>query len=564
MEQVYSVSVLDVSSFSFEDRITAAALQGLANREKPSLFLDHGIYDDPAARRTNEDTMPEDIWQAKFRPYLGNQDRHNLEGYKKIYPIAEQPLDSLEEAVTLFLPSLRGAVVWDPHVEDSINVAIMYAGLEGLLPVAPERVEWAASLNLPLVHDLRQRWTDRVSLYRWALANLFPRCTSGGLASIEPGWRRPEFIDYAVKEKLFTYSLSAAGQGKRFQRGSKLMAVILGGPDWLRNLLYNTGAFRWLKKKAFQWMASEPEFALADKIQKKVAAVPGSTIFGWHSCRDDEFAFLQQLSANGLRLVPAHLASNFSFHSALPAVVPLRQEHIEEKDVVLEKDKIYLTFTYSDGDQLMLMNTGQLGGWRRPERGRVPFNWEMQPLLVEFAPALLGLYYSTVTPQDCLIAGPSGAGYVIPPLHDDLPDYLERSAEICRRADIRVITSYYPDPPARVIRQHLEAPEQISGFISGYFYLKNKPMYAGNGKAVVCNAWPHLSQIFHTSDEVMEGVQKMIDAPGSTPRFIGVHLFAYRTTVTDVFNFVQKQDPNRVKVVRGDEFLIAAKKFLRG
>ena len=564
MAPKYSVSVLDVSNFSYDDRVTAAALQGLVNRDGPVLFLDYGIYDDPDDRTTNEDTMPEEIWQAKFRPFLGNQDRHNLDGYKKLYTIDEQPLSGLEEAVKL-RPSLKGAVLWDPEIDDSINVALMYAALEDLLPIAPHRTEWAANLGLAVVHDLRGRWQDRVSLYRWAFENLFPRCTPGRLASIEPGWSRPEFIDYAVKEKLFTYSLSNMGDGAAFRRGFNLMALLLGGPDWLRNLAYSLGAFHPLKKLALKWMASDEECGLADQIQKEtVAADPGAVIFGWHSCRDDEFAFLQLLSANGLRLVPSHLSSNFSFHSALPAVVTAQQEHIEEAAVTLEKDKIYLTFTYSDGDQLMLMNTGQIGGWRRPERGQVPFNWEMQPLLIEFAPALLGLYYSTVTAQDCLIAGPSGAGYVIPPLHDDLPGYLARSAEVCRRADMRVITSYYPDPPGRVIKEHLQAPKEITGYISGYFYLKKKPMRVGNGKAFICNAWPHLDQIFHSSDEVMAGVRELIEAPGPTPRFIGVHLFAYRTTVTDVYNFVQTLDEERVKVVRADEFLIAAKKHLGG
>jgi hypothetical protein len=59
---------------------------------------------------------------------------------------------------------------------------------------------------------------------------------------------------------------------------------------------------------------------------------------------------------------------------------------------------------------------------------------------------------------------------------------------------------------------------------------------------------------------VLAGVKKLIDAPGNKPRFIGVHLFAYRTTIKDVYHFVQTLDPQKVKVVRADEFLIAAKK----
>ncbi|HOQ99117.1 MAG TPA: GxGYxYP family putative glycoside hydrolase [Anaerolineae bacterium] len=564
MTGTYPIIVLAVGEMRYDDQVTAASLQGLANRTQPAMFLDYGIYDDPASRKTNEDFISEELWREKFRDALGQQDQHNLDAYAKIYPLQPQRVDSLAEAIAHFLPIIKGFVVWDPEQPDSINVAIMICSLESLLPISPDHVDWAERFGLPIQQDLRGRWQDRIALYSWALENLFSRCTPGKVASIEPGWHRPEFIDYVVKERIFTCGLSSKGSGQAFNSGWKLLLLCLGGPSWLRNIIYGTGLFRRLKQLAVERMSADPEVGLTIAIQKRVAQQPGAVIFGWHTNRDDEFSFMVLLSANGLRLAPAHLAANFSFHSALPASVPLKQFHIHESAVVLEPEKTYLTFTYSDGDQLMLMNTAQVGGWRRPERGLVPFNWEMQPLLAELAPALLGLYYSSLTPNDCLVAGPSGAGYIIPPLHDDLPDYLLRSAQACAKADINVITSYYPDPPDKVIRQHLQAPSNILGFLSGYFFVKARPVRCGYGKVFLCNAWPHLSQVRDTSEEVLAGVKALLDAPSQTPRFIGVHLFAYRTTIADVYNFVQTLDPARVKVVRADEFLLLAKQHYGG
>ena len=108
------------------------------------------------------------------------------------------------------------------------------------------------------------------------------------------------------------------------------------------------------------------------------------------------------------------------------------------------ENKVYLTFTLSDGDQFTLMNTGELGNWRRPERGKVPFNWEMQPLLAEIAPALLGYYYSSLSDTDLLVAGPSGAGYIIPPLSSNLPAYMAESARYCAQADVRITHPILP------------------------------------------------------------------------------------------------------------------------
>jgi hypothetical protein len=289
-----------------------------------------------------------------------------------------------------------------------------------------------------------------------------------------------------------------------------------------------------------------------------VEAQPFPTIFGWHTRRDDEFSFMLHLSANGLRLVPSHLASNFSFHSTLPARVTFKQDHASS--VQLE-DKIYLTFTLSDGDQLVLMSTAELGNWRRAERGAVPFNWEVQPLLVDIAPALLGQFYDLLTPQDYLIAGPSGAGYIVPPLMPRLRHYLEKSAAICGRADIRVITSYIGDPAKRVVRLHCTAPGDFIGFLAGYVHFGRTPASVYRGRPFVSNRVPHLDHVADSSDDTLEAVRRLIDEPGPLPRFIGVHLFAYRTTITDVHAFVRTLGPD-VKVVRADEFLLAAMKHL--
>jgi len=79
----------------------------------------------------------------------------------------------------------------------------------------------------------------------------------------------------------------------------------------------------------------------------------------------------------------------------------------------------------------------------------------------------------------------------------------------------------------------------------------------------VSYAWPHVSQIGWNSNEVLEGIRKLIDAPGEGPRFIACHLFAYCTTIADVYQFISNLDPCKVKVVRADEFLIASKLFMQ-
>ncbi len=555
--------VLDVSALTYAERLVAVSLQGLANRQGPCLYLDWGIYDDVRARTTNEVFLPEDIWQAKYRPYIGDSDLHNLAYYEGAFGLHAEPLADLAAAVRAYASILRGLVVWDPSLPDTVNPALALAGLEDLLVVHPHLLSWASDLTgLPVVHDLRGRWHDRVRLYEWAAAELLPRCTPGQIACVEPGWERPEFADYLVQRRIFPYSLSSRGTGRAWTLGQSLLLLLVWGPWRLREALFTLHLDGLLRRLGLALMAwRSPEVRLAARLQRTVEARPFPTVFGWHTQRDDELSFMVLLSANGLRLVPSHLASNFSFHSQVPYDSPFAQDHARPSEVRLESDKVYLTFTLSDGDQLVLMNTAELGNWRREERGRVPFNWECQPLLVEIAPALLAQYYRTRTSNDCIIAGPSGAGYVIPPLLPNLGAYLRETRAVCRRADVRVLTSYIADPPRRVVRAH-GALEEMIGFLAGYVHMGRTPRYLVRGRAFVANAWPHLTQIWDDSDTCLEAVRQLVEAPGPTPRFLSVHLSAYKTTVSDVHQFVATLDPARVKVVRADEFLLAAAQYL--
>ena len=560
----FTVSVLDVSKLDYARRLTATSLQGFVNRKGPLLFLDYGVYNEPGSRKTNSVQMTEKNWFGKYRKYLLHNDRDNLAFYQEIYKLQVQTIRNLEETIKQFLPLLKGVVVWDPKLIESVNLALMLAGQKNLLVVHPDNVEhYAQKFQLNVVEDLRGRFTNRLDLYRWSFKHLFPRCKPGQVACMESEWQRSEFTDYVVKNKLFVYSLSTFSKGGLRSFGQKLLLLLIAGPFGLRNFLFDThldGLIRNLAIALLGW--GDPEVRLGIRIQKSVKALPYPTIFGWHTQRDDEFAFMLMISAIGMRLAPTFMASNFSFHSSLPKKVPFRQSYKKPSDVVLEKNKVYLTFTLSDGDQFTLMNTAEVGNWRRPERGKVPFNWEVQPLLVELAPALLGYYYHNLTPMDLLIAGPSGAGYVIPPLVADLPKYLSESARLCYAADIRITTSYNGDPPSRVVRDHGNVKGNFLGFLAGYFHLNRTPMYISENRPFVAYAWPHAEQIPLESDKVLAGIRKLIEAPGSKPRFIACHLFAYYTTLADVAAFVKTLDPKKVNVVKADEFLIAASKFM--
>ena len=559
----YYVDVIDVSQMDYASRLTAASLQGLANRNGPCVFLDYGIYDDISVRKTNETFLSDELWFSKYRSAIGNIDQNNLEYYRTVYDIEPNHLNNLLTALRKHADFFEGTVVWDPDLQDTVNIALMLGGLENLLVIHPDMIEPVESeLGLKIVQDLRGRWHNRISLYSWAFKHLFKRCVEGRVACVEPGWGRTEFADYIVQNRLFVYSLTAFEKGRLFSMGQKLLYLLIGGPKTLLDLMFGLRLDGLVRRAGLALMGlGSAEVRLATRIQRAVKGTPYPTLFGWHTCRDDEISFMVHLSANGMRLIPSHLSGNFSFHGRLPGSVEFVQDHIQYESVQLEQDKVYLTFVLSDGDQMMMMNSNELGNWRLKERGKVPFNWETQPLLIQIAPALLGKYYATLTDADYLIAGPSGAGYVIPPLVPRLKDYLKETSDICRSADIRVITSYIANPPRRVIKQHGTVPGNILGYLAGYAHFGGTPEYVTGSQAFIANKVPHVEHLHDDCRQTLEAVRKLVDEPGPTPKFISVHLFAYRTMISDVYDFVQTLDQDRVKVVRADEFLTAALKY---
>lgn len=552
------ITVVDVSQLPYAERVCAAALQGLVNRREATLFLDHGVYDDPDSRRTNEVFFDDALWYGKFRELIGAPDQRNLAYYREKFGFTLKNTAGLKELISEHQGVLKGVVIWDEALPDTVNAALMLSALEDLLPLTAGLAEELSALNLPLKHDLRGRWKDRMALYRWAFDTLHDGCKPGSLACVEPGWQRPEFLDYIVQQKLFVYSLSSTDK----DLGSKLLMLLTFGPPRLREFLFKTRLDGLVRGFALAWMGwKNPEVKLSNRIQKTVKALPYPTLFGWHTLRDDELAFMMQLSANGLRLVPSHLASNYSFHSQLPAegvkITPWQGAP------ALDTNGVYLSFTLSDGDQLLMMNTAELGNWYNPRRGSVPFNWETQPLLAELAPALLERLISSATPNDCLIAGPSGAGYIVPPLAPRLDRYTEESARVCALSGIDVVTSYIADPPERSLKTMARHRGGIRGYLTGYAVVTRAPLRLLGDTPFVTNIVPTVSQTPMLAEDLLAVVRQEVERDAPRPRFIGVHLFAYRTTYQDVMDFVETIRDEHVHVVRADEFLHHARQHLR-
>lgn len=148
------LDVADVSALDGHDQLLLTTLQGVVNRRRPRLYF-------------NFDSGDVDL---RWLPGTGAAvTRH----------------DHATDLVRRYRDEVRGAVLYDPDVPDSVNVATTLAGLENAVAATVDR---ARDHGLATVADLRGRFDadDVLATYRWQLDHLFPRCTHTLVAGLPP------------------------------------------------------------------------------------------------------------------------------------------------------------------------------------------------------------------------------------------------------------------------------------------------------------------------------------------------------------------------------------------
>jgi len=142
----------------------------------------------------------------------------------------------------------------------------------------------------------------------------------------------------------------------------------------------------------------------AAEVFGKAAAAP---VYGWG--RPDENNLVRRLTLAGKVKVCTGTA-NSSFYKSLPRMTPL-SDPSEVKPQEPVEEKVYVAFMTNEGDTLKyLASLGNLGCWLQPERGKVPINWGMDPLLYREFPGLVSYFQATATEKDRFFSATAGWG----------------------------------------------------------------------------------------------------------------------------------------------------------
>ncbi|MGE5482455.1 MAG: GxGYxYP domain-containing protein [Bacteroidota bacterium] len=414
--------VYDNRSNDWEMQLALACMQGLVNREKPRLYFIN--YEE------------DNFWLSwlKERQYVKEVIRE------------EDPWSLFRR----FSDSYRGVVIADPALPASINVAAMLASVEDALAVTPRIYDvmttWLG--DLPIIEDLRGRWTSNASAYEWAFENLWPQMSHQALALMFPETSAQYPRDYLVQQRIFTL----------FVHGSKDTGP---GVDPVK------------------------EKGLFDRILQETP--PNIPLMGWPSYADrwgiSEYEMLKWASRYGKFLPVTEFSSNLSVHSGYtvdPGV--WKQPVFDREPPAYDPSKIYVAVSVLDsGDAAWYWQRRQLTVWDDPARGTIPIGWSLNPLMVELAPTVLEWYYQHLTDRDELYAAMSGIGYMFAPEYGTSLDnreavldaFLEETARQMDRLDLHAVAMHVgawgePAFHTELFKQYIDKLGNLTALLPGF------------------------------------------------------------------------------------------------
>lgn len=340
--------VADVRRLTPDERLLLTSLQGLVNRKQPRLYL---VF------------SPDDrFWLEEMRRQ-GDTDAP--------IPVAD-PLS----LVRTFRDAYKGAVIPDPKVYVTPNIAVSIAGANDLLVATPEL---AQRLGLPIKNDLRGKFADNAAALHYLRTDLWRRLNPYLSICLDPPVLENGSVDQIIAAK---------------------------------------GCAFWITGPKAQDRPGANESREMEEVKALLAQMPlGSVVrgFWWHGegVGIDETPGVALASRFGKVTVVSDNLPNTSVLSGVPATALKQRPPLPPP--ALDRSKVYVALTISDGDNLCTWRNYFRSYFQDPLHGTFPVGWGMGPTILDVAPTMARYFYAHAAPSDEFLCDVSGVGYIYPP-----------------------------------------------------------------------------------------------------------------------------------------------------
>ncbi len=466
----------------------------------------------------------------------------------------------LDELITQYRSRIQGLIIYDPELIDTINVATTLAGIQEAIVVSPQLANTLqATHTLPIMTDLRiYHWKRRVDAYQWAYAHLSGQTSARLIAGMNPGIKN-SLRSFLVAARVFVYWLDSRHTfpwpGKSYSQTKDERELMI---RILRERQPNTVHLGWYIDEAS---------GVAIASQAAVA-----TLACDFSHNLEVWTALQPSSS--LPKTKNNIIDATQMANDPPVTTAIDQLPIElsiPQTPESSSQKIYLSFTISDGDNLQYCQHHMLKLWRNEMRGKLPIGWTIAPALLQAAPAMLQYYQNTATSNDELIAGPSGAAYMFPSCwpEEHIHPFLQRTGEMLQTTGLSTLEVLDSDRLYRAgipllskislsgmaftdkrrqqqFAERLE-PYGVTGLVSGAGFLLNKKAQWLRSKNIP------IYRNFGITRTVEGTIRLIRRAAASTqrPLCLNVYILAWTITPSDLYHITQELGPDYEVVLPG-------------
>jgi hypothetical protein len=403
---------------AYDEALAEASLQGIINREVPELYL--------LSRASPRPRFWLDLLAKEGRWLEGREQR---------------PVPDLDGLVKLAGKRLKGAIIWDPGVPASANVATTLAGVQDAVVLSPEfaarfRTKW----GLPVLTDLRGQFTGaetgskKNDAYCWAIREYLAqgRCSSRRLCLFEDSFTARSrgdigYVltrDWAVKNRAFVFDLSPWGDETPADDPRQRLGLDL---ETYKLILSET-----LRGSGGKHMTELTGFF----VEAKYADHP--THRSAHQGVPTEWETVWLISPfNCYQNTISSDCFNQSFHSQAPRH-PLKQRCVAAPVALGNKANICILM--ADYDSATPLYDFLPNHWQSPDRGKTPLAWGINPSLLETYPDLIAYFYETASTADTFTADASAAGYMNPNRvrKEFLPLFVRHNQQFFREADMTI------------------------------------------------------------------------------------------------------------------------------
>ncbi len=472
------VDCIDLTSLTGDEADLFTSLQGILNRTQPRIACVH-----------NADGEGKMTWLDLHNiPYVVTNGYGVIQKYRT---------------------NFTGLVVTDPNLLDTLNLATTIAGVSNQLICAPGLLNTLtnAPYNLPVIEDLRGRFTDKYQVYNYLYSNYWSQCTHRLIGGLGPDLHG-SFRDYFVATKTACVWLDPA---------------TLNFTD---------------KALLAKFVADSP----ANK----------SVYIGWWPSE-----------ANGLNWITSYgipvLASDFLRNSSLFGGVTHAVNVPEIPPAPPLQNKVYVSLLLSDGDNIQYMQHVMKMWWGNSARGKLPIGWTCSPLAADMDPVMMNYYWSTATTNDCLISGPSGAGYTHMQSWSsaNLAGFTKITDSYLQRSGLRIIT-VWDQVTTGVARSFATNCPSLLGLTD---------QSGGNYTSVNLGLRTMGLAVSYSSDvnAIISGITNAAASwNGTAPMFMAAQGVPWSLTPADLLTVANALDKNKYVLVRPDHlFMLYNRQFAK-